>query len=113
MYRFYLSKHFLNQLKSLIKKYRHLKNDLILALKSFDKKSAISLGHNIYKIRVKSSDVKKGKSKSFRLIIFIWETKNTLAPVTIYFKSDKENISKKELIYHINILLNEIKKLTS
>ena len=109
MNKFYLSKHFISQLKPLIKKYRHLKDDLGFCLKSFNKETSIPLGNNLYKIRIKNSDIKKGRSKSFRLILFIWHTQKTLVPIVIYFKGDKENISKRELIYHTSIILNEIK----
>ena len=106
---FYLSKHFIGQLKPLTKKHRHLKDDLISVLRNFDKGTSIALGNNLYKIRIKSSDIRKGKNKSFRLIIFVWQKKNTLVPIVLYFKGDKENISKKELICHVSIILNEIK----
>ncbi len=109
MNNFYLSKYFIGQLKPLTKKYRHLKNDLISVLENFNKETSIDLGNSLYKIRIKSSDIRKGKNKSFRLIIFVWQDKNTLVPIVIYFKGDKENISKKELIYHVSIILNEIK----
>ncbi|MFH1657339.1 MAG: hypothetical protein ABH919_02630 [bacterium] len=109
MNNFYLSKHFLRQLKPLIKKYRRLKNDLISVLKNFDKETSIALGNNLYKIRIKNSNIRKGKNKSFRLIVFVWQNKNTLVPIVIYFKGDKENISKKELVYHVSVILNEIK----
>ena len=109
MNNFYLSKCFISQLKPLTKKYRHLKADLISVLIDFDKETSIALGNNLYKIRIKSSDIRKGKNKSFRLIVFVWQNKNTLVPIVIYFKGDKENISKRDLIYYVSIILNEIK----
>lgn len=108
MFQVYLAVHFLKQLKPLLKKYPNLSNDLVNQLKSFRKDLSIPLGHKLYKVRLKSSDLPKGKSKSFRLIIFIWEFKRTLVPITIYFKGDLENISQQDIEYHLTRILEEI-----
>ncbi len=76
----------------------------------FNKNKCAHIGNNVYKLRVKRDDILKGKSKSFRLIIFIVEAENFLVPITIYFKGDSENITKKELNDHLEIILLELCK---
>ena len=105
----YLAVHFLRQLKPLLKKYPNLQDDLIYSLKNFNKDLVISLGHKLYKLRLKSSDLPKVKSKSIRVIVFLWEIRNTLVPITIYFKGDSENVSQRELEYHFDKILNEVR----
>lgn len=100
--------YFRKQLKHYVKKYRSLKETVIGELGSFDKNNAVHVGNNVYKMRLNCSDIPKGKSKSFRLVIFIVETDNFLVPITIYFKGDSENISKKELNDHLEKVLLEL-----
>lgn len=108
MYNFKILPHFKKQLKTLIKKYKGLKKDVVLELEHFDKRNSVGLGQNIYKVRLKSSDINKGKSGGFRLIVFIYEIDEIIFPIAIYFKSDKENISIQEIKYHLSSILDEI-----
>jgi mRNA-degrading endonuclease RelE of RelBE toxin-antitoxin system len=107
MVQFIILPHFLRQLKPLKKKYRHLKEAVIIALESFDAKKNVSLGHNVYKIRFRSADLPRGKSKSFRLIIFVVEREKCAVPIAIYFKGDKTDITPKEINDHLELILFE------
>lgn len=108
MYQFKILPHFKKQLKILIKKYKGLKRDVVLGLENFDKRNSVALGQDIYKLRLKSSDINKGKSGGFRLIIFIYEIDEIIFPIAIYSKSERENISVREIKYHLTFILNEI-----
>lgn len=108
MYHFKILPHFKKQLKTLIKRYKQLKKDVILDLEHFNKRNFIALGQNIYKARLKSSDINKGKSGGFRLIIFIDETDKIIFPIAIYFKGERENISIQEIKHHLSSILDEI-----
>ena len=108
MYEIVVLPHFHRQLKVYTKKYYNLKSDLIAALRQFDKRQAISLGSGVYKIRLKSRDLPRGKSHAFRLIILLVEKDGLLAPVTVYFKSQKSNITKKELNQHLEVIFFEL-----
>ena len=109
-YTYYLSDHFIKQLASYRKKYRHIIDDVENTLKSFDKQRAISLGSNVYKIRFRSSDIARGKSHAFRMVIYVVEVRSLISPLIIYFKGDKENIKKEEILYHKNIIEKIIEK---
>lgn len=110
MRRIYLSDHFLRQLKPYLKKFRTLEYDLISALTQFRPETADALGQKLYKVRLKSSDVPKGKNASFRLIVFLLEHKNILTPIAVYFKSDRADITEKEIEYHLAMVVSEIRQ---
>lgn len=107
MYQYLILPHFKKQLKLLCKKHRHLKNDLIKLLENFDKSQSKSLGNSLYKIKMKSQDIPRGKNKSFRLILFILETKNYIIPTMIYYRGEKDNVSVKEINRHLETILFE------
>ncbi len=107
-----ITEHFKKQIKIYLKKYRSLFRDTLEALKQFDPNNSISLGHRTYKIRVKSSDLKRGKSHGFRLIIFILEIDEMITPLVIYFKGDQADITKKKILYHTAFVEQELNQLT-
>ncbi|MBI5755125.1 hypothetical protein HZA41_02820 [Candidatus Peregrinibacteria bacterium] len=109
MRRYFISEYFKKQAKPYFKKYRHLLDDVIQALKTFEKRSVISLGANTYKIRIKASDIPKGKSHAFRLIILLIEREDELfIPLVLYFKGDRASITKAEILYHSQCIQREI-----
>lgn len=110
MRRVYLSRHFLKQLKPYLKKFRNLENNLIATLEHFRLETADPLGQKLYKVRLKLDDMPKGKNTSFRLIVFLLETRNILTPITIYFKSEQSDISEKEIEYHLAMVVSEIQR---
>jgi mRNA-degrading endonuclease RelE of RelBE toxin-antitoxin system len=87
--------------KALTKKYRNLKADLeplILALQSGETPGDILTGLDILvlKVRVSNSSAARGKSGGYRLIYDVaLPTKIVL--LTIYAKSERENIAAKEI----------------
>lgn len=109
MRRYFISEHFKKQLKPYLKKYRHLLDDVIRALKFFEKRNAVSLGANTYKIRVQATDIPKGKSHAFRLIIlFLAKDDGLLIPLVLYFKGDRDSLTKSEILYHTRFIQREI-----
>ncbi len=107
-YQYYFGHHFQKQLKPYLKKYRSLAKDIRFALKTFDPRLSIWLGGRAYKIRVKSQDISRGKSHAFRMIVLLIELNNILAPVTLYFKGNRENITNKEIAYHTSMVEHEL-----
>lgn len=103
-----ITDHFKKHIKPLLKKFRFLLDDVIHELKRFNHRNAISLGSKLYKVRVKSSDLRKGKSHGFRLIIVVVSTDELISPVVLYFKSDRSDISFDEIQYHLAMIEREI-----
>ena len=91
---------FQKELKKLSKKYASLKNDLAIFFDSLEKKpiQGTALGKNCYKIRVAISSKGKGKSGGARVITHIVIENEIIYLLSIYDKSDIENLSNKELI---------------
>lgn len=110
MYQPIILPHFKKQLKRHAKKYRHLKEAVISILEDFNKRRHTYIGHNVYKVRVQAKDIQRGKSKSFRLLVFVVETDKYLVPVCVYFKGNKEDITQKELNDHLETILFELRE---
>ena len=90
---------FEKQAKKLIKKYPSLKIELLELVKELksNPSQGIPLGKNCFKIRIAISAKGKGKSGGGRIITNIVVTGNTVFLLTIYDKSEQENITDKEL----------------
>lgn len=103
-----VTKHFFNQAKRLKKKLPHLNKDLIKSLKLFEPEKEIHIGRSIFKIRIKSTDLNKGKSGGLRGYIYLYTKKDLLVPICIYLKSEKESLSQNELEHHTGKILEEL-----
>ncbi|MBK9257445.1 MAG: type II toxin-antitoxin system RelE/ParE family toxin [Saprospiraceae bacterium] len=90
---------FRKELKRLSKKYHSLKSDLTVLFESLEENpmQGTPLGQNCYKIRLAIASKGKGKSGGARLITNIVIDENTVYLLSIYEKSEKENLSDKEL----------------
>ncbi len=101
------SEDFLKDIKKLSKKYQNIKKDIqfLVTELEINPNLGISIGNNLYKIRVANSSIPTGKSGGFRVITFIIED-NNITLLTIYSKTQKENLSDEEL----KIILEKINK---
>jgi mRNA-degrading endonuclease RelE of RelBE toxin-antitoxin system len=90
---------FEKQAKRLSKKYASLKKellDLVQELKQ-NPEQGTPIGKNCYKIRLAIASKNKGKSGGARVITNFVVTDETVYLLSIYDKSEKENLSDKEL----------------
>ena len=92
--------YFKRRLKKLSKKYRRIGEDYSSLIEILEnnpvKGDAIpGFGNNIYKIRMSSSNMKKGKRGGFRVIYYL--SNHIVYLLTIYVKAKKEKISIKEI----------------
>jgi len=101
---------FIKRIKKLKKKYPRILADLdvLISLLEKDPRKGIHIGKSLYKIRLKSSDLNKGKSGSFRVIYYVVFEDGTVYLLTIYFKGKRENIVWRE----IEELLEKLEKET-
>lgn len=97
---------FEKQLKRLAKKFPSLKNEFAELLDDLElnPEQGKSLGKNCYKIRLAIASKGKGKSGGARIIFHILISDEIIYLLTIYDKSEKENLSDSEL----QELLNQI-----
>ena len=108
-YKVHITEHFKKQLKYLLKKNLSLRLTLGHVLRSFNKSNEIFIGQGVYKVRLAGQS--KGKSGGYRLFVLILEVEGLLTPLCIYSKSDKDDLNKAELSYHLNKVDAEIKGL--
>ena len=90
---------FEKQAKRLVKKYASLKTELLALIQELKENPEMgtSLGQNCYKIRIAISSKGKGKSGGARIITNLTIQDNTVYLINIYDKSEKENLTDKEL----------------
>lgn len=100
-YNYKITQYFLEQIGDYKKRFPDIKKDIYFAMKKFDVRTSQFLGNKLYKVRVNSSNLEKGKSGGFRLIILLFRNDNVLVPITLYFKGDKKDISRDEMKAHL------------
>ena len=87
------------QLKRLAKKYPSIKKEFAKLLETLEEQpqQGTNLGNNCYKIRIAIASKGKGKSGGARVITNFILSENTVFLISIYDKSEKENLTDKEL----------------
>ena len=92
---------FKRNLRNLAKKYRSIRNDIQPIIEQLeqgelpgDKISGI--GYEVFKLRVRNSDIQKGKSGGYRLIYYV-KTAKGIVLLTIYTKSEQVDIAADEI----------------
>lgn len=92
---FKTSSEFDKDVKRLSKKYRHIKDDLIAFMASFENEHShsISIRKNIFKARIKNSDKARGKSGGYRTYYYTI-TDESVTFLIIYDKSEMESIDE-------------------
>jgi len=88
-------------LRNLAKKYRSVRNDIQPVIAQLergelpgDRISGIS--YDVFKVRVRNSDIQKGKSGGYRLIYYL-KTENGIILLTVYTKSVQADIPADEI----------------
>lgn len=95
---------FRKELKKLAKKYNSLKQEITSLFNNLERNPTIGtpIGKNCYKIKIAIASKGKGKSGGARIITNFVITDSTIYLLAIYDKSEKDNISDKELLELLN-----------
>ena len=90
---------FNKQAKKLSKGYKNITDDLRKFKNNLleNPKLGIELGHNCYKVRLSNSSIPTGKSGGFRVVTYYIDKENVIRLLLIYSKTEKENVSNKEI----------------
>ena len=93
------TENFQKEAKRLAKKYASLKKDIETLINSLEQNplQGKHIGKGCYKIRLAISSKGKGKSGGARVVTCVLIEDTEVHLLTIYDKSEKENISDKEL----------------
>ncbi len=99
---------FEKQFKRLFKKYPSLKSDFNKLLEQLDSNPTIGtpLGNNCFKIRLKINSKNKGKSAGARVITHVYLSNGTIYLLSIYDKSELDNITDKEIKDLLSLINN-------
>ena len=94
---------FLKDLKRLYKRYKSLKEDITNLGNELraNPLSGVDLGHNLRKVRMAITSKGKGKSGGARVItytVLLTQIDTEIKLLTIYDKSECENLTEKELL---------------
>lgn len=91
-----LTPRFQRDLRNLIKRYRQIRSDLQTLIEQLQAGELpgdriTGIGYDIFKVRLKNSDIQKGKSSGYRVIYYL-KTQELIILVTIYSKSDLSDV---------------------
>jgi mRNA-degrading endonuclease RelE of RelBE toxin-antitoxin system len=92
---------FKRNLRTLAKKYRHIRSDIEPTIDQLRTGQIVGdqirgTHHAIFKVRVRNSDLQKGKRSGYRVIYHLKAPTNIIL-VTIYSKSDQADISAEQI----------------
>jgi len=95
------------QAKRLSRKYDSFKSELSVLVNSLstNPNQGSSLGNDCYKIRMAIKSKGQGKRSGARIITHIIAVKDDIYLLTVFDKSEKENISDKELQGYLQQIL--------
>ncbi|MEG4012869.1 MULTISPECIES: type II toxin-antitoxin system RelE/ParE family toxin [unclassified Microcoleus] len=104
----YFADEFKRNLRILSKKYRHIRSDvqpIVEQLQAGELPGNRIPGINdiVFKVRVKNSDIKKGKSAGYRLIYYVLMP-TAIFLMSIYAKSEQVDISVEQILQIISQL---------
>lgn len=92
---------FKRNLHILAKKYRRVRSDVQPVIAQLQNGEVVGdqvprTGYTIFKVRVKNSDLNKGKRAGYRVIYYL-KTPSKIILITIYAKSDRSDISSDQI----------------
>ncbi|MFB2918365.1 type II toxin-antitoxin system RelE/ParE family toxin [Aerosakkonema funiforme] len=92
---------FKSDLRALSKKYRHIKSDIQPVIERLQTGELLGdripgIGYEVFKARVRNSDIKKGKSGGYRLIYYI-QNPTSIILISIYSKSEQSDIAAEKI----------------
>jgi len=104
--------HYIKSAKALSKRYRNLERDVDPTLKQLEQGEILGEkipnfpSHVVCKVRVANSDAQRGKSGGYRVIFCVY-LEDTIVLITIYSKSDMDNVSNELLAEVLQALEDE------
>lgn len=92
---------FKRNLRALAKKYWHIRSDVQpiidqLQTGDFVGDQVPGIGYTIYKLRIRNSDLRKGKRAGYRLIYYL-QTQTHLVLITLYSRTEQSDISATQI----------------
>jgi mRNA-degrading endonuclease RelE of RelBE toxin-antitoxin system len=94
------TRRFKKDVLELSKSYPHIWSDLkeLNRILYENERAGISLGSDIYKIRLRCSDIQKGKRSGYRVISYVKNEDQVVRLLTIYAKAKIGDVRKEEIL---------------
>jgi len=110
-----LTDSFKSSVKRLKKRFRHVKDDVRTAIQLLLQSPELGIivpgSSGIRKLRVRNTDLRKGKSSGYRLLYYVEDQPApTIYLLLLYAKSDREDVTRRELEQLLDELADEIEK---
>lgn len=100
-YSVYLPDSFKRSFKPLTRRFPHARADVIAAIEEICRLPTLGVAipgsGGVRKLRVRSTDLQRGKSGGFRLLYIVLSDRELICPLLIYAKSDQEDVTHREL----------------
>ena len=98
-YKVEASRQFVKEAKRLSKKYPSLKQELSVLIENLSKNPniGISIGSQVFQIRLAIASKGKGKSGGGRVITYVYIEESRVLLLTIYNKGEKESVTDFEI----------------
>ncbi|MCA0364793.1 MAG: type II toxin-antitoxin system RelE/ParE family toxin [Bacteroidetes bacterium] len=98
-YKVLTTQRFSTEIKRLQKKYPSIKEEFAQLIELLENNpiTGVSIGKNCYKIRLSIASKGKGKSGGARVITYVYFENECVYLMSIYDKSEKENIKPSEI----------------
>ena len=95
------TRRFQRNLRKLSKKYSNIRQDIEPILEQIHQGKILGdripqIGYEVFKLRVRNSNIQKGKSGGYRLIYYL-KTAQSVILLTIYSKSQQANIAADDI----------------
>ena len=93
---------FQRNVKRLKKKFPKIKDDLDNIFSDLEDEAPLGdpiplIDAPVYKVRVRNTDIPKGKSGGYRLIYKFDEENKMITPLLLYYKGEKSDAQRKEI----------------
>jgi len=101
-YNVVLTPSFKHSVKQLKKRFRHVKDDMGVAIRALLQTPRLGVvitgGSGVRKLRVRNTDLGKGKSGGYHLLYYVEDQPvPTIYLLLLYAKSDQEDVTRREL----------------
>ncbi|MBI5473086.1 MAG: type II toxin-antitoxin system RelE/ParE family toxin [Ignavibacteriae bacterium] len=92
---------FKRNIRGLAKKYRSLRSDVQEVINQIERGEILGdqipgIGYAVFKVRVRNSDIRKGKRSGYRLLYYL-KHRDLVILVTLYSKLDQSDVSIREI----------------
>lgn len=112
-YNIVLTESFKHSVRQLKKRFRHVTDDVGVAIEVLLQSPRLGVvipgGSGVRKLRVRNTDLGKGKSRGYRLLYYVEDQPTpTIFLLLVYAKSHREDVTRRELRQLLDEWANEM-----